>query len=230
MEVDINDSRKNLTPKEIDPIVKRMIDDIFAPIIDRGLHRGADKLLQLLSQKGIPVAKKVAKELIENTKLYVEAFQDAMAGKETKASRLLREADLKSTIIASEVEYNKEVNVPPRVARSPEEVQQIFDALKKSTLITATCIRILTNTIVKDDGTNPEALEEIKKHLEELSTQEVKNQISLMLEEKNKSLLDESSYEILSAFRNDNLINEVMHFEIKNYWQWRYVNYTKFVL
>ncbi len=69
---------------------------------------------------------------------------------------------------------------------SPEEIQQVIDILKKSVLATATCIRILTNTIVFDDGTDPEKLEASKKQLEELGTKEVMNQISLMLEEKNR--------------------------------------------
>ena len=51
-----------------------------------------------------------------------------------------------------------------------------------------------------------EKLEASKKQLEELGTKEVMNQISLMLEEKNRTLLDESSYQVLAAFSQGNLI------------------------
>jgi hypothetical protein len=57
-----------------------------------------------------------------------------------------------------------------------------------------------------DDGSNPEKLEESKKQLEELGTQEVMAQISLMLEEKNRGLLDETSYQVLYVFRQGNLV------------------------
>jgi hypothetical protein len=90
--------------------------------------------------------------------------------------------------------------------RSPEEIQQVIDLLKKSVLVTATCIKILTNTIVSDDGTDPEKLDASKKQLEELGTAEVMNQINLMLEEKNRNLLDDTTYQVLSAFRQGKLV------------------------
>ena len=116
----------------------------------------------------------------------------------------MREKENKSTIPVEVTKTNKQTF--ENELHNPEEIQQVIDILKKSVLVTATCIRILTNTIVSDDGTDPEKLESIKKQLEALGTAEVMNQIGLMLEEKNRNLLDENSYQILLAFSKGNLI------------------------
>jgi hypothetical protein len=205
-EVDIDELLKSQTPKEINPYVRLIIDRVVAPYIKRELEIGTDKMLSLISQKGIPTAKKAIKEFAQNKSVYIEGIRDGLSGKETKASRLLREAEEKRTSISDEVETICESTEHYKEVYSSEEVQQVIDTLKKSVLVTATCIRILANTIVKDNGTNPEVIEETKKQLEKLNTQEVMNQISLMLEEKNRDILDESSYHILYAFRQGNLI------------------------
>lgn len=207
-EVDIDELLKSQTPKEINPYVRLIIDRAVAPYIKRELEIGTDKLLSLISEKGIPIAKKAIKEFAQNKSVYIEGIRDGLSGKETKASRVLREAEEKRTSISVEVKEIYESTEHYKEFYSLEEVQQVIDILKKSVLVTATCIRILTNTIVKDNGTNPEVIEETKKQLEKLNTQEVMNQISLMLEEKNRGILDETSYHILSAFRQGNLIVE----------------------
>jgi len=203
-EVDIDEIIASRTPREINPYVQLILEEIVAPVIRYGFEVGADKLIFYLSEKGIPSAKQAIKEFAQNKKVYVEGIRDGLAGKETKVSRLLREAEENKSTTPVEVEKVKEQF--EKEFHSPEEIQQIIDILKKSVLITATCIRILTNTIVSDDGTDPEKLEASKRQLEELGTKEVMNRISLMLEEKNRNLLDESSYQVLSAFSQGNLI------------------------
>jgi len=205
-EVDIDKLLKSQTPKEINPYVRLIIDRVVAPYIKRELEIGTDKLLSLISEKVIPTAKKAIKEFAQNKSICIEGIRDGLSGKETKVSRLMREAEKKRTSISDKVEGICESTEHYKEVYSSEEVQQVIDTLKKSVLVTATCIRILANTIVKDNGTNPEVIEETKKLLEKLNTQEVMNQISLMLEEKNRDILDESSYHILSAFRQGNLI------------------------
>ena len=70
----------------------------------------------------------------------------------------------------------------------------------------ASCIRILSNTIVKDAGKNSEGVLAMKKEIERLSTEKMMDQISLLLDDRNRDLLDESSFEILSAFREGKFI------------------------
>lgn len=202
-EVDIDEIIASRTPQEINPYVRLIVDEIVAPSIEYVLKIGTDKLILYLSEKGIPSAKQAIKRLAKNTKIYAEGIRDGLLGKEIKASRVLHE---KEKIIAlTEVEQTAEQRFR-KEHRSAEEIQQVIDIMRKSVLITATCIRILTNTIAFDDGTDPKKLETSKKQLEELVTKEVMGQIDLMLEEKNRNLLDESSYQILSAFSKGKLI------------------------
>lgn len=204
-EVDIDEIISSRTPREIDPLVLFVLDEVVAPTIQYWLELGTDKLLWYISEKGIPSAKQTIKKFVENNKVYIEGIKDIFAGKEIKAITILRKAEENKSITSVEVEKVKKQNFDKEFY-SHEEIQQVIDALKKSVLVTATCIRILTNAIVFDDGTEPEKLEASKKQLEELGTKEVMNQISLMLEEKNRNLLDEISYQVLSAFSQGNLI------------------------
>ncbi len=204
-EVDIDEIIASRTPGEMNPYVQLILEEVVAPVISYGFEVGTDKLISYLSEKGIPSVKQAINEFVRSKKVYIEGIKDGLADKETKASILLREAKENKSTTPVEVEKVKEQN-SEKEFHSPEEIQQVIDVLKKSVLVTATCIRILTNTIVSDGGTDPEKLEVSKRQLEELGTKEVMNQISLMLEEKNRSLLDESSYQVLSAFSQGNLI------------------------
>ncbi|MDD3184181.1 MAG: hypothetical protein PHT76_02610 [Anaerostipes sp.] len=204
-EVDIDEFIASRTPKQMNPYVQLILDQVISPAITYGLEVGTDKFINYLSVKGIPSAKKAIKDFVQNKKLYLSAIKDGLTGKETKASRLLREAEEKKNSISVEVENQNQTEFEKEY-HTPEEVEQIVETMKKSVLLTATCIRILTNTIVMDDCSNLEKLEESKKQLEELGTQEVMAQISLMLEEKNRGLLDETSYQVLNAFRQGDLV------------------------
>lgn len=220
-EVDMDEIIGSQTPREMNPYVQLILDEVVAPTIRYWFELGTDKLLYYLSEKGIPSAKQRVKEFAENKKVYFEGIKDGLAGKEIKAIRLLQKAEENKSIKSVDVEKVKKQNFDKEF-HSPEEIQQVIDILKKSVLITATCIRILTNTIVFDDGTDPEKLEASKKQLEELGTKEVMNQISLMLEEKNRNLLDESSYKVLAAFSQGNLIVSGKTVPIT-----KYINYSE---
>lgn len=204
-EVDIDEIIASRTPKEMNPYVQFVLERIVAPIIRYGLEVGTDKLSSYLSENVIPSTKQAIKEFAKNKKVYVEGIKDGLAGKETKASRILCEIEENKSTRTVEVTKISEQNFEKEF-HNPEEIQHIIDTLRKSVLVTANCIRILTNTIVSDDGTEPERLEASKKQLEELASKEVMSQIRLMLEEKNRNLLDESSYQILSAFSKGSLI------------------------
>lgn len=204
-EVDIDEIIATRAPKEMNPYVRLILDEIVAPIIRYRFEVGTDKLISYLSEKGIPSTKQALKEFAKNKKVYVGGIKGGLTGKKTKASGLLREVEENNSTMPIGAEKEKIENFEKEFY-NPEEVQQVIDIMKKSVLVTATCIRILTNTIVTDDGTDSERLEATKKQLEELGAKEVMCQISLMLKEKNRNLLDESSYRILSAFSQGNLI------------------------
>ena len=78
--------------------------------------------------------------------------------------------------------------------------------MRNSAMTLATCIRILSNTVVKDNGENPEIRLEMQKEFESLTTQEMMGQINQLLKDKNRNLLDQSSLIMLTAFRDGNFI------------------------
>lgn len=196
--------------------IRLVLEEIVAPAMRHLLEAGTDKLISWLSVKGIPSAKHAITEFMQNRKVYFEGIKDGLTGKETKASRLLREAAENKTTMPVEVKADSEREFEKEY-HSPEEIQDVIHILQKSVLATAACIRFLTNTIVSDDGTDPEKLEVSKKQLEEFRAREVMNQINLILDEKNRSLLDGSTYQILSAFSQGNLIVSGETVPIKRY-------------
>lgn len=204
-EVDIDEIIASRTPQEMNPYIQLVLDEIVAPILRTMFEVGTEKLICYLSKKGIPSVKQAIKEFSKNKKIYVEGIKDGLAGKELKASRLLREAEENKSSLTVNTRKDSVQKVEDEYRR-PEDIQEVIDILRKSILVTATCIRVLTNNLTSDDGTNSQKVEAYKKQLEELGTKEVMSQISLMLQEKNRSLLDESSYKILSAFSKGNLI------------------------
>lgn len=219
-EIDLNEVMNSKTPQEINPYVKWFLDEVVASFLNYALEIGTDKILCFLSEKGIPTVKKTIREFTHNTSIYMQGVRDGILGKETKVSRLFEVDDSsenKKIEQKIESQIHTKISNKDKEIRSVEEAQQLLDLLEKSVFVTAICIRILTNTIINDNGENSEALEIAKKQLEELNTQEVMDKISLMLEDKNRELMDKSTYQILSAFRQGNLIVEGESIPITNY-------------
>jgi hypothetical protein len=122
-EVNIDELVASRTPKQMNPYVQLILDQVIAPAITYGLEVGTDKFINYLSAKGIPSAKRAIKEFTQNKKLYLSAIKDGLTGKETKASRLLREAEEKKNSISVEVENQTEFE---KEYHTPEEVEQIL--------------------------------------------------------------------------------------------------------
>ena len=201
IEVDESELMRIQNEQGIHPIVKYVIDNILAPYITRELERGTDYLLGILEERVIPKTK-------ENVKKF---FKDALMGKEPKALQLMREikspeASVEKTVVVNTTVGNKYKTEQEKEDRSPEEVEQLLKIMQANVVSLASCIRILSNTIVKDAGKNSEGVLAMKKEIERLSTEKMMDQISLLLDARNRDLLDESSFEILSAFREGKFI------------------------
>lgn len=210
--IDIDEVHRYSREGNISPLAKMAIDYVVAPLVYAGLQWGTDKILLYLHDKGIPAAKRNAKQLKNNAGLYIEGIRDALSGKEPKINQILRKEQMPEKAISIEMAEEKKSK-----EKSAEEVQRLLETLKTSILVTAICIRTLTDVVVKDDGANPEKVEENRKQLESFATQEVMGQISLMLEEKNRDLLDKSTRQLLQAFRNGNFIVEGREVPIEHY-------------
>lgn len=227
VEVDEKELAKIREQNDISPILKYVIDNILAPYITRELEKGTDYLLDILGERVIPKTKEKAKKLKKNAGLYLSAFREALTGKEPKAVCLMQKEICKkeetevlaveSTEVINEQKNDSNNTKQQKDVRSIEEVQQLLDIMRTNAISLASCIRILSNTIVKDDGKNPEATLEMQKEFEKLSSEEMMKQIGLLLEDKNRDLLDESSIKILAAFREGKFIVEDKLVPISNF-------------
>lgn len=210
--IDIDEVHEYSREGNVAPLTKLVIDYVVAPLVQAGLQWGSDKILLYLHDKGIPAAKRNAKQLKDDAGLYIEGIRDALCGKEPKINQIMREEQTSENVAGIAVAKKRKTK-----EKSAEEVQQLLETLKTSIRVTAICIRALTDVVVKDDGSNPEKIEENRKQFEAIATKEVMGQISLMLEERNRDLLDESTRQLLQAFRNGNFIVDGKEVPIEHY-------------
>ena len=197
-----------------------IIEDVITPslqyALECALEIGFEYLSHWAEDVAIPKAKKKSKELWKEAKIIMSGVKDGLAGKEIKASQLLKECerlDLSVEVLETSVEYSE----CEKVLRSPEEVMQMIDAMKNSANIIAAGIRMLSNTVIAYDGSNPECRIEMQRNLEVLSSEVIMKQIDLLLEEKNHDLLDEVSMRMLTAFKEGNFIVNGEAVPISNY-------------
>lgn len=218
-EVDITALVANNSPEELDPFVHFIIEVIVMPTTERLLQIGVDKLNRYIANHTIPAAKKMLFKFQRNITSYGMGIKDGLSGKETKASRILSEFQNQERIqvVDDAFENHDETHTSQKILRSPEEVQKLMDTLKGHIIGTATCIRLLTESVVSDDGTSPEKTKLLQSQLKSLATDEVQRQIALMLEDKNRDFLDQNSYHVLEEFHKGNLIVGESTIPIQNY-------------
>ena len=72
----------------------------------------------------------------------------------------------------------------------------------------AASLSILNNSVVMDDGTDPDRVAVIQRGSEQLSSKDITTQIDLLLDDKNSGLIDESSITMLRAFRDGMFIGD----------------------
>ncbi|WP_270831651.1 hypothetical protein [Faecalibacillus intestinalis] len=182
---------------------ERLIDEVVVPVIRDAttqlLEYGTEKAEIWIEEKVVPVAKSKVKAEWENLKLSISAIKDF--DKPIKATQIVTEQ--KNTFKASEIEVvNKVENQEEKkYALSPEEVELLLDTARRSALMIAASLSILNNSVVMDDGTDPERIAMIQKGIEQLSSKDITTQIDLLLEDKNSGLIDDASISMLRAFR-----------------------------
>lgn len=182
---------------------ERLIDEVVVPVIRDAttqlLEYGTEKAEIWIEEKVVPVAKSKVKAERENLKLFISAIKDF--DKPIKATQIVTEQ--KNTFKASEIEVvNKVENQEEKkYALSPEEVELLLDTARRSALMIAASLSILNNSVVMDDGTDPERIAMIQKGIEQLSSKDITTQIDLLLEDKNSGLIDDASISMLRAFR-----------------------------
>ena len=200
-------------------LAERLIDEVVIPVIRDAttqlLEYGTEKAEIWIEEKVVPVAKSKVKAGWENLKLFISAIKDF--DKPIKATQIVTEQ--KNTFKASEVEVVNTVGdqEEKKYALSPEEVELLLDTARRSALMIAASLSILNNSVVMDDGTDPDRIEMIQRGIEQLSSRDITTQIDLLLEDKNSGLLDEASIFMLRAFREGMFIGNGTPIPVSRY-------------
>lgn len=198
---------------------ERLIDEVIIPAIRDAttqlLEYGTEKAEIWIEEKVVPVAKSKVKAGWENLKLFISAIKDF--DKPIKATQIVTEQ--KNTFKASEVEVVNTVEdqEEKKYALLPEEVELLLDTARRSALMIAASLSILNNSVVMDDGTDPERIEMIQRGIEQLSSKNITTQIDLLLEDKNSGLLDDASIFMLRAFREGMFIGNGTPIPVSRY-------------
>lgn len=213
-------------PQEGRSLVEQLIDEVVIPVIRDAttqlLEYGTEKAEIWVGEKAVPVAKAKVKAGWENLKLFISAIKDY--DKPIKATQIVTEQ--KNTSKASEVEVVNKVadQEEKKYALSPEEVELLLDTARRSALMIAASLSILNNSVVMDDGTDPDRVAMIQRGIEQLSSKDITTQIDLLLDDKNSGLIDKSSITMLRAFRDGMFIGNGTPIPVSRYTEAENIN------
>ena len=112
-------------------------------------------------------------------------------------------AEKKQTKVATPPQQNAGGDA---VVHTQEEVDQILNNMKFASLYIAAGIRELSNTVIVDDGSDPERSLAMQEKLKELTSGQVMNTIKFMLEDRNRDALDQATIQLFEAFRHKDFI------------------------
>lgn len=198
-----------------------LVDEVVVPVIRDAttqlLEYGTAKAETWIEEKVVPVAKTKVKAGWENLKLFISTIKDS--DKPIKATQII--AEQKSASNSSEIEVVNKVECGNRDEKkyvlSPGEVEILLDTARRSALMIAASLSILNNSVVMDDGTDPDRVAMIQRGIEQLSSKDITTQIDLLLDDKNSGLIDESSITMLRAFRDGMFIGNGTPIPVSRY-------------
>lgn len=198
-----------------------LVDEVFVPVIRDAttqlLEYGTAKAETWIEEKVVPVAKTKVKAGWENLKLFISTIKDS--DKPIKATQII--AEQKSASNSSEIEVVNKVECgnkdEKKYVLSPGEVEILLDTARRSALMIAASLSILNNSVVMDDGTDPDRVAMIQRGIEQLSSKDITTQIDLLLDNKNSGLIDESSIIMLRAFRDGMFIGNGKPIPVSRY-------------
>ena len=206
-------------PQEERSLGERLVDEVVIPVIRDAtaqlLEYGTEKAEMWIEEKAVPVAKAKVKAWWENLKLFISAMKES--DNLTKATQIITEQRNTSNVSEIEVVNRAKNKDEKKYELSPGEVEILLDTARRSALMIAASLSILNNSVVMDDGTDPERIAMIQRGIEQLSSKDVTTQIDLLLEDKNSGLIDNASISMLRAFREGMFIGNGTPIPISRY-------------
>lgn len=206
-------------PQEKPSLGERLVNELVIPVIrevtTQLLEYGTKKVELWIEEKAVPVAKVKVKTWRKNLKLFISTIKDS--DKPAKATQIIAKQGITSNVSEIEVVNKVENQEDKKYALSPEEVGILLDIARQSALTIATSLSILNNSVVTDDGTDPEKIALIQRGIEQLSSKDITTQIDLLLEDQNSGLIDDASISMLRAFRDGMFIGNGTPIPISRY-------------
>lgn len=192
------------------PAVRDLISLVTASLLEYAYAKTAS----LLKEKVFPIAKSKAKAGLQDLKLFISAPKGS--DKPIKASQSIakkQKSSMTRGIKVSNKVNNQEEN---KYVLSQEEFDILLDKAREKTLVLATILKILNNSVIDDDGTDPKRIADIQGKIIELKSKDNTTLIGLVLKDKN-SELDEETITMLKAFRNEMFIGNGTPIPISRY-------------
>ena len=193
---------------------QKIMEEAVIPVVRDALstlaHNAVDAFEDWVTEKGIPAVKAKGAELFN---MVCDAFvpvEPVRAGMKQEDVTVKQSTE----IVAVPAEPEERT-----VVHSQEEVEQILNNMKYAALYIAAGIRELSNTVIEDDGTDPQKVLAMQQKLNELSSKEVMDTIGFMLEDKNRNALDQVTIQLFEAFRQKEFIVEGEAVPISRYLQ-----------
>lgn len=195
-------------------------------MIEIGVKKATPYVKQFVTGKVVPSINKTMSWIAEKGATGKYIIRNGISSK-TKAGQLLTKRT-KSKSDKTELSVAHNTTVEPsedmdnvfeenRESMSREEAQQHLIYIRALAILLADEIRKLSNACIREGNELPENILERQNALEKLTTQEVMNSIKLLLENKNRSLLDEATSLVLSEFLAGNLIIDGTPVPIEKY-------------
>lgn len=195
--IEVEKQGRSIGEALMEDAVTPAVQDALYYLMIRAAESGARSVGKWVKKKVIPSVKTKGGEIIDNA----QRLHVAKNAKKAERSQMAVGPEQQTKISKPQIQLEDET-----VVHTQEEVNQILNNMKLAALYIAAGIRELSNTVVKDDGTNPEIALSIQTKLKELTTDDVKRSIDFMLEDKNRDMLDQATIRMFEAFRNKKII------------------------
>lgn len=211
----------NDEPRSIKDI---LIEDVVVPATQAFLYDalmiGYEKLSNHVETNVVPKIREKTKKIVKNTQSIACSIIDGLAGKKPKALELVEPhsvCEITETHVMPSSVHLFESDAEEKQVRSIEEIEFLLNIMRTSAISLATCIRLLSNTVFADDGSDQEKRISIQQQLQQLSSENIFAQIDLLLDEKNHGLLDEPSRCLLAAFRDGFFLKDECKIPVARY-------------
>lgn len=173
------------------------------------LNIGMQRFEIWMDETAMPAAKRKAKKAGENITLFFSALKSVIKGEQPKVLQIIEDEQKKKNAGIQVVGYENaesEEESAEIIEITKAELEKIIALTKRSAVTLVGCINVLKNAAVID--MTPEQKIEFESQLKSLTTEDLMTEIGLLLEERNRDILDATSLAILSAFRDGDFIIE----------------------